>query len=81
MSWDTVDLLKIDIEGSEYDALLATPDESLLRMRRINIELHVPDQQSAKDKQQLIQRLTALGFRVTRRNEDSSGYGIFFFEQ
>jgi FkbM family methyltransferase len=35
-----VDLLKMDIEGGEYETLLATPPAVLRRIRRINLEYH-----------------------------------------
>ena len=38
MATDTIDLLKMDIEGSEYNVLLTTPREILHRIRRINVE-------------------------------------------
>ena len=48
--WTTVDLLKIDIEGSEYETLLAETDDSLRRIKRINVEFHVPDEGAARKK-------------------------------
>src|SRR5688572_11662770 len=35
-----VDLLKMDIEGSEYDVLLSTPPAMLARIRRVDLEFH-----------------------------------------
>jgi len=35
-------IVKIDIEGAEWDALLATPDEVLERIDQMPIELHLP---------------------------------------
>ena len=67
-------------EGSEYETLLSAPEESLRRISRINVEFHVPDERAARQKTQLLERLSGIGFRVTRRNEDKSGYGVFFFE-
>ena len=37
---DRVDLLKVDIEGAEIDALLAAPREVLVRIAQITIEFH-----------------------------------------
>ena len=42
LATDTIDLLKMDIEGSEYNVLLTTPREILHRIRRINVEYHEP---------------------------------------
>jgi FkbM family methyltransferase len=37
-----IDICKIDIEGAEYDALEATPDSVLRRIRTLIIEFHHP---------------------------------------
>lgn len=38
-------LLKIDVEGAEWDALLATPDEVLARIDQLPMEFHGTDEQ------------------------------------
>jgi len=35
-------VVKIDVEGAEWDALLATPDDVLARIDQLPIELHLP---------------------------------------
>ena len=56
----TVDLLKADIEGSEYDLLLSSDIQTLRRIRRIAMEVHTDH----GDAQQLVSHLTGAGFRV-----------------
>jgi hypothetical protein len=34
--------VKIDVEGAEWDALLATPDDVLARIDQLPMELHLP---------------------------------------
>jgi FkbM family methyltransferase len=36
----SVDLAKVDIEGSEFEVLLATPPSALCRIARMDIEIH-----------------------------------------
>lgn len=42
---DTVDLLKMDCEGSEYDILYHTPPELLMRINRMTLEVHDLDKE------------------------------------
>jgi FkbM family methyltransferase len=60
----SADLLKMDIEGSEFD-VLREDHEGLLRFRQILVEVHgEPD-----TRQQFLAGLTQLGFEVTVRTE------------
>ena len=66
-----VDLLKIDVEGAEYDVFQSAPPELLRRIRRIVMEYHpVGPAEAAVDP------LVAAGFTVTRRQDDGDGYGV-----
>lgn len=61
---EEVDLIKIDIEGAEFDALLQAPDEVLNRFKQITIEFHDfiwPDRET--DVNSIISRLKSLGFQ------------------
>lgn len=69
--WDFVDLLKIDIEGGEYDALLSTSPQVLRRISRIAMEYH-PDPRKAE----LLRYLEQAGFSVQSERDDGGGYGI-----
>jgi FkbM family methyltransferase len=51
MNEDTdIDLLKIDIEGSEYDILLNSKDSDLLKFKQITVEFHDFVDPNFKDK-------------------------------
>ena len=58
-----VDLLKIDIEGAEFDMFRSTPDELLTSISQITIEFHdFMDAKYIQPVQDVKQRLTGLGF-------------------
>lgn len=59
-----IDICKIDIEGAEYDALDATPDAVLRRIRNLIIEFHDPARTPA-----LMSRLRRLGFEDLTGND------------
>jgi FkbM family methyltransferase len=69
-----VDLLKMDIEGSEYEVLLSAPQEALARISRIALEYH--GDSAPYSKQQIFQRLGQAGFRVIWDVCDELGYGV-----
>jgi FkbM family methyltransferase len=52
-----IDICKIDIEGAEFEALAATPDTVLSKIRNLIIEFHDPVQAPA-----CMNRLLSLGF-------------------
>jgi FkbM family methyltransferase len=62
-----VDLLKVDIEGSEFDMLMAVSKETLAKVAQITVEFHLnagsPDF-SLKRLLLICQRLRSHGFRV-----------------
>ncbi|HEY6339555.1 MAG TPA: FkbM family methyltransferase [Candidatus Sulfotelmatobacter sp.] len=71
---DGIDLLKMDIEGGEYPALLATPVQVLGTIRRIALEYHghcLP-----YTKQQLFSHLSEAGFQITSDAQNDKGYGL-----
>jgi FkbM family methyltransferase len=59
-----VDICKIDIEGAEYDALMATPNAVLEKIRNVIIEFHDPIRTPV-----CVKRLEDAGFRETTGNE------------
>jgi FkbM family methyltransferase len=69
-----VDLLKMDIEGSEYEVLLSTPPPVLARIRRIAMEYH--GDCSPYSKQQLFDYLQKAGFTAAWDICDPLGYGV-----
>lgn len=69
-----VDLLKMDIEGGEYEVLLSTSPDVLRMIRRIAVEYH--GDSPPHSKLQILDRLRQAGFEVTRDFQDDLGYGI-----
>lgn len=61
----TVDICKVDIEGAEYEALMATPDAILARIRNLVIEFHDPARTPV-----CVKKLEGAGFRELTLNED-----------
>lgn len=59
-----IDICKMDIEGAEYDALDATPDAVLKRIRNLIIEFHDPARTPAQ-----MSRLQQLGFEDLTGND------------
>ena len=58
----TVDLLKIDCEGAEYDILDALDAEAVAHVRQIAMEVHKVE---GREEAEIGAKLSALGFRVT----------------
>jgi FkbM family methyltransferase len=69
-----VDLLKMDIEGSEYEVLLSAPQKTLAQIGRIALEYH--GDSAPHSKQQIFQYLGQTGFRVIWDVCDELGYGV-----
>jgi FkbM family methyltransferase len=63
VSFDKVDLLKIDCEGGEYEILDATTDDVMSRINRICMEFH--ELHPSHDHRKLVERLQSCGFEVT----------------
>lgn len=68
---EVVDMLKMDIEGAEYEVLNSVSIETLRRVRRVVLEYH-PN--AAYDL--AIQPLIASGLNITGRRDDGDGYGM-----
>jgi len=68
-----VDLLKVDIEGSEFDMLLTASEKTLAKVAQITVEFHLKTGSadfSLKRVLSICQRLRRLGFRVLFMNRD-----------
>ena len=74
--WDQADLLKLDIEGSEFEVLLGAGAQTMRRIRRIVMEFHPRYDNSSYTCQRLVDCLKAHSFRITLRRDDDEGYGI-----
>jgi FkbM family methyltransferase len=69
-----VDLLKMDIEGSEYEAIPATPPDLLRSVRRIVVEYHGGRGPDAFE--MLFASFHRAGFTVCSDDCDREGYGV-----
>jgi len=70
----SVDLAKVDIEGSEFEVLLATPPSALRRIARMDIEIHknVTAQEHTSD--ELIAHLNTAGLKLASIETDALGF-------
>lgn len=57
---DRCDLLKVDIEGAEFETLSAAPDDVLSKVQKIILEWHEKD--GSHGKKDIIELLSARGF-------------------
>lgn len=64
-----VNLLKIDIEGMEYETLLSCPAEYLQRVERIALEYHDDHIQTSRSTSELVSFLNSRGFSTHLRPE------------
>jgi FkbM family methyltransferase len=69
-----VDLLKMDIEGAEYEVLLSTSPDVLRTIQRIALEYH--GDCAPYTKLQIFDRLRHAGFEVTWDVQGHLGYGV-----
>lgn len=78
---DRIDILKMDIEGSEYDVLLSAPDAVLLRISRMCLEYHPQPLKAEHRPEMIIERLSTTGLKLIRHADHGEGYGILQFER
>jgi FkbM family methyltransferase len=78
---DFVDIIKIDIEGAEYDLLSNTPDFVFDKIGQITVEFHEFLDSSLKRETNLIkERMKKLGFECTSKNLHSfENYDVVFY--
>lgn len=72
-----VDLVKMDVEGAEYDIVLATPTETWSRVRRVVMEYHPLEGHRLE---QIVDHLGAAGLAEVRRVPyNDEGLGMAWF--
>jgi Methyltransferase FkbM domain len=76
---ESVDFLKMDVEGSEWEILHSTPMSVLRRIRHIALEYHEIDARFGHKPEQLFAYLAAAGHKLTYRQEDRDRTGLAFF--
>ncbi|NJR39752.1 MAG: hypothetical protein HC781_14175 [Leptolyngbyaceae cyanobacterium CSU_1_4] len=60
---ERIDLLKMDVEGAEYDILFTCPNETLAKIQRVVMEYHEFDGEK-RNRFDLARLLEAHGFHV-----------------
>lgn len=83
---DYIDILKIDIEGGEYDLMSNLSDEIFNKIGQITIEFHdFIDVQLKEKTKQIIDRIHALGFssisKPIKYMNNSDNYDVIFFKK
>jgi len=77
---ESIDLLKMDIEGSEWEVLLSTPTPVLRSIRHIQLEYHAVHARFGYTPEKLFAHLAAGGHQLTFRQEDAQRTGIAYFK-
>jgi FkbM family methyltransferase len=72
----SIDLLKLDIEGGEWDAIQAASTGALARIGRISMEFH-----PGYDVEALLDKLRASGFTLKQRANHPEGYGLLHLKR
>lgn len=72
----SIDLLKIDCEGSEYDILMGTDEENSKRIDRIVMETHHTHSSRDQDSKKLYHMLSEREFVVTILETTYTNQGI-----
>jgi len=78
---DTLDMLKMDVEGSEWPVLLSTSPAVLKRIGYIQLEYHEVAARCGYRLERLFSHLAAAGHRLTFRTEDQFHTGMAIFER
>ncbi len=74
-----IDLLKMDIEGGEYEVILSTPQDVLRRIRRIVLEYHGDVKPYTTE--DLLAYLSEAGFELRSRVQDATKTGLVEMER
>lgn len=78
---DAIDLLKMDIEGSEWEVLFSTSPVVLGNIRHIVLEYHEVSARFGYTPEKLFAHLASAGHHMTYREEDSDRTGLAFFKR
>jgi FkbM family methyltransferase len=73
---EKVDLLKVNIHGSEYPVLMSTPAHVLRRIRRIAVQYHELPALAKMGKAELFAYLEGCGFRLLFDRDTHRGAGL-----
>jgi len=73
---EKIDILKIDIEGGEYDLLLNSKEETMKKFKQISIEFHDFINPSLRDlNKEIINKLKSFGFTLVSSKPAYFRYG------
>jgi FkbM family methyltransferase len=75
----TVDMVKMNIHGSEYDVLLSTDPKVLKRCRRIAVQYHELPAEMHLGKKEIFRRLNQIGFHLVADDDTHRGSGLAVF--
>lgn len=78
---EEVDLMKMNIHGSEYEVLLGTPPSVMRRIRKIAVQYHEGPASSGMVKGSLFTHLGELGFRLVSDRDTRRGSGLAVLSQ
>lgn len=78
---DRIDMAKVDIEGSEYEVLLATPPATLRRISRLDLEVHNNTTAKGYKPDVLFQHLKTGGLVLSSLETDAKGFSQARFER
>jgi molybdenum cofactor biosynthesis enzyme MoaA len=70
-SLNTIDLLKLDCEGAEYEILFSLPDAEFKKVNRIAMETHVTESHKTED---LVDFLRNKGYQVNYIANKETGH-------
>ncbi len=74
-----VDLLKMDIEGSEYEVLFATDPGLRSRTKRMVIEYHNLFGRAPYTKDDIVKYSASAGMRLIKQSGNENGFGVMQF--
>jgi FkbM family methyltransferase len=78
---ESVDFIKMNIHGSEYEVLLSTPAQVLRRCARIAVQYHEMPAASGLTKHSIFEHLGRSGFVLTSDHDTGRGAGRAIFER
>lgn len=74
-----IDLVKMNIHGSEYDVLMSTDPSVVQRCRQIAVQYHEMPAEMRLGKEQIIEHLKRLGFSLMVDDDTRRGSGLAVF--